>query len=141
MCPDQVRAILNIQSATNLKEVQKLTGRVVALNRFISRSSDKCQLFYNVLRKNKGFEWTEEHEKALQEPKQYLMLPPLLSKPEPGETLQLYLAVSEKAVSAVPAREAENQKLLVYYVSKTLLDAETRYSCLQKLVSALVTRS
>ena len=54
--PDQVKAIINIQSPRNIKEVQRLTGRVAALNRFISRSSDKCHLFYNVLRKNKGFE-------------------------------------------------------------------------------------
>lgn len=107
-CLDQVRAILNIQSPINLKEVQKLTGRVAALNRFISRSLDECHLFYDVSRKNKGFEWTEEHEKVLHELKQSLMSPPLLSKLESGEALQLYLTVSEKAVSAVLAREAEN---------------------------------
>ncbi|KAJ9542681.1 hypothetical protein OSB04_029187 [Centaurea solstitialis] len=50
--PEQVRAITELQSPRNVKEVQKLTGRVAALNRFISRSSDKCHLFYNtVLRK------------------------------------------------------------------------------------------
>lgn len=135
--PSQVQALINIQSPRNLKEVQKLTGRVAALNRFISRSSDKCHLFYNVLKKNKGFNWTDEHEAALQNLKAYLAQPPLLSKPSTGETLQLYLAVSSKAVSAVLAREAENQQLPVYYVSKSLLDAETRYTSLEKLVLAL----
>ncbi|KAJ9536791.1 hypothetical protein OSB04_un000015 [Centaurea solstitialis] len=61
--PEQVKAIVEIQSPRNVKEVQKLTGRVAALTRFISRSSDKCHLFYNVLRKNQGFLWTDEHEK------------------------------------------------------------------------------
>ena len=51
--PDQIKVIIQIKSPKNLKEVQRLTGRVAALNRFISRSSDKCHLFYNVLRKNK----------------------------------------------------------------------------------------
>ena len=132
-----MQALINIQSPRNLKEVQNLTGRVVALNRFISRSSDKCYLFYNVLKKNKGFNWTDEHEAALQDLKTYLAQPPLLSKPTAGETLQLYLAVSSKAVSAVLSREAENQQLPVYYVSKSLLDAETRYTSLEKLVLAL----
>ncbi|KAJ9544420.1 hypothetical protein OSB04_024127 [Centaurea solstitialis] len=54
--PEQVKAITEIQSPRNVKEVQKLTGRVAALTRFISRSSDKCHLFYNVLRKNQGIE-------------------------------------------------------------------------------------
>ena len=78
---------------------------------------------------------------ALQELKRYLMTPPLLSKAELGETLQLYISVSSKAVSAVLAREAESQQLPIYHVSKTLLDAETRYSSLEKLVLALVTAS
>lgn len=62
--PDQIKAILNIQSPRNLKEVQKLIGHVVVLNRFISESSDRCRLFYDVLKKNKGFEWTNEHDQS-----------------------------------------------------------------------------
>ncbi|KAJ9552165.1 hypothetical protein OSB04_016210 [Centaurea solstitialis] len=84
--PEQIKAIKEIQSPRNVKEVQKLTGRVAALNRFISRSSDKCHLFYNVLRKNQGFNWTEAHEKALQDLKQYMASPPLLTKPIEGES-------------------------------------------------------
>ena len=53
--------------------------------------------------------------------------------------LQLYLVVSNTSVSAILTREAENQQLPIYYVSKFLSDAETKYSSLQKLVLALVT--
>ncbi|KAJ9555927.1 hypothetical protein OSB04_010541 [Centaurea solstitialis] len=117
--PEQIKAILEIQSPRNVKEVQKLTGRVAALNRFISRSSDKCHLFYNVLRKNYGFNWTEAHEKALQELKQYMMSPPLLTKPNEGESLYLYLAVSNTAVSAVVVREEDQQQRPIYYPELT----------------------
>ncbi|XP_056691775.1 uncharacterized protein [Spinacia oleracea] len=117
----------------------KFLGRVAALNRFISRSSDKCRLLYDVLRKNKGFSWSDDHETALQNLKKYMMSPPLLFKPKEGEVLQLYLAVSSTAVSAVLAREDETQQLPIYYISKSLLEAETRYSSLEKLVLALVT--
>ena len=50
-CLEQVKAIINIQSPKNLKEVQKLTGRIAALNRFISKSSDRCHLFLQCLKK------------------------------------------------------------------------------------------
>ncbi|KAJ9542222.1 hypothetical protein OSB04_028728 [Centaurea solstitialis] len=113
--PEQIKAILELQSPRNVKEVQKLTGRVAALNRFISRSSDKCHLFYNLLRKNHGFNWTEAHEKALQELKQYMMSPSLLTKPNEGESLYLYLAVSNNAVSAVVVREEDQQQRPIYY--------------------------
>ncbi|RRC79860.1 reverse transcriptase-like protein, partial [Escherichia coli] len=137
--PEQVKAIIEIQSPRNVKEVQKLTGRVAALNRFISRSSDKCHLFYNVLRKNQGFLWTDEHEKALQELKKYMVSPPLLTKPVEGESLQLYLAVSEHATSAVLVREEDQQQRPIYYVSKSFLDAETRYTSMEKLLLGLMT--
>lgn len=90
---EQIKAIMNLVSPRNVKEVQTQTGRVVALNRFISKSSDKCRLFYNVLRNNKGLAWTNEHEEALNKLKKYPSTPPLLSKPKAGEALQLYLAV------------------------------------------------
>ncbi|KAJ9535562.1 hypothetical protein OSB04_un001302 [Centaurea solstitialis] len=137
--PEQIKAILEIQSPRNIKEVQKLTGGVAALNRFISRSSDKCHLFYNVLRKNKGFDWTEAHEEALQSLKKYMTNPPLLTKPIEGESLQLYLAVSNNAVSAVLVREGDQHQQPIYYISKSFLDAETRYTSMEKLLLGLVT--
>ena len=58
--PDQIKAINNLQSPRNPKEVQKLTGMAVALNRFISRSADRCRPFSLLINKWKGFEWTKE---------------------------------------------------------------------------------
>ena len=97
--PDQIKAIVEIKSPKNLKEVQRLTGRVAAVNRLISKFSDKCHLFYNVLRKNKGFDWMGNHERALQSLREYMMSPSLFSKPHDNEILQLYLVVSSNASS------------------------------------------
>ena len=57
---DQIKAINNLRSPRNPKEVQKLTGMATALNRFISRSADRCRPFFLLINKWKGFEWTEE---------------------------------------------------------------------------------
>ena len=54
--PDQIRAINDLRSPWNPKEVQKLTGMTAALNRFISRSANKCKPFFQLLHKCKGFE-------------------------------------------------------------------------------------
>jgi len=139
--PEQIKAILDLKSPSNAKDVQRLTGRLAAMNRFISKSSDRCKEFYNMLRKNNKFEWGEKQEQAFQDLKSYLSTPPLLMKPEDGEPLYLYMAVSSSAVSAVLVKESEGQQHLVYYVSKSLLDAETRYSHLEKLILALVMAS
>ena len=58
--PDQIKTINNLRSPRNPKEVQKLTRMAAALNRFISRSADRCRPFFLLINKWKGFEWTEE---------------------------------------------------------------------------------
>ena len=139
--PDQIKAILDLQSPTSAKQVQMLTGRAAALNRFISRSSDKCKPFFNLVKKTADFLWTEECEAALADLKKYLITAPVLLTPELGEELFLYLAVSEHAASAVLIREEQGEQKAVYYVSKTLASAETRYLPLEKLMLALVMAS
>ena len=57
---DQIKAIDNLQPPRNPKEVQKLTGTTTTLNRFISRSANRCRPFFQLLNKWKGFEWTDE---------------------------------------------------------------------------------
>ena len=49
--PEKVQAIINMVSPRTVKEVQKLTGRIAALNRFISRAMDKCLLFFKTLKR------------------------------------------------------------------------------------------
>ena len=49
--PDQIKAINNMQPPRNPKEVQKLTGMIATLNRFISRSADRCRPFFKLLNK------------------------------------------------------------------------------------------
>ena len=109
------------------KEVQKLTRCIAALNRFVSRSTDKCLPFFNALRGSKEFAWTDECERAFEELKAYLGHTPVLAKPLTGEKLFAYLAVSQHAVSSVLVKEAAGVQVPVYYVSKRLLDAELRY--------------
>jgi hypothetical protein len=101
--PEKVRAVLEMEVPKTTKQLQRLTGRIAALNRFISRSTDKCLPFFKILRK--VFMWSEECEEAFGKLKEYLANPPLLSRPTEGEILYLYLAVSPSAVSSVLVRE------------------------------------
>ena len=74
---EKVQAIINMTLPKIVKEVQKLTGRIAALNRFVSRATDKCLSFFKTLKQ--AFAWTNECETAFQELKRYLSNPPLLS--------------------------------------------------------------
>ena len=64
--------------------------------------------------------------------KQYLSEPPILASPEVGDTLYLYLVVSDVSVNTDFFKEDENQKQrIVFFVSKSLSEAETRYTRLE----------
>ena len=78
-----------------------LIGMLIALNRFISKFTDRCRPFYQLLRRWKGFQWDEECEKAFQDLKKYLTQAPILTALDPGEDLFMYLLVSDHTVSAV----------------------------------------
>ncbi|KAL0412868.1 UNVERIFIED_CONTAM: hypothetical protein Sradi_1488500 [Sesamum radiatum] len=137
--PEKIEAIIKMQSPNTVKEVQKLAGRIAALNRFISRSSDKGLPFSKVLKKVDGFSWTEQCQAAFEDLKKYLASPPLLTKSRPGETLFLYLTILEGALSAVLIREEGRKHQPIYYVSKILQRLEERYPQIEKLTLALVT--
>ena len=75
--PDKIQAILDMKPSQNVKEVQSLTERVAALNRFVSKTNDKCLPFFRVLKK--AFEWTDDCQRAFQDLKAYLTTASLLS--------------------------------------------------------------
>ena len=136
--PEQIKAINNLRNPRNSKEVQKLTGMAAVLNRFISRSTDRCRPFFLLINKWKNFEWTEECAKAFQQLKDYLARSPIMFSPEPDEVLFAYIAIAMYAVSLVLIRVDNGIQRPVYYVSKSLHEAEMRYLPLEKAILAVV---
>ena len=135
--PDKIQAILNMEPPKIVKDVQSLTRRVVALNRFVSKATNKCLPFFWVLRR--AFEWMDECQHAFEDLKAYLTSTPLLSPSKPSEELYLYLAVSPHAMSSALIREEEKVQKPIHYTNKALKGAEGRYPQMGKLAFSLVT--
>ncbi|GKV48039.1 hypothetical protein SLEP1_g54877 [Rubroshorea leprosula] len=136
--PDKVQAVQQMEPPKIVKDVQRLTSRIVALHRFIARSAERCLPFFKALRQPKNFQWTDECQQAFDELKQYLASAPLLSKPAEGESLCMYLGVTEEAVSSVLLREENKNQKPICYVSKVLQGAEQNYPLAEKAAFALV---
>ena len=75
--PNKIRAIVEMAPPKNIREVQSLNGKVVALNRFVLKATNKCLPFFGTLKK--FFEWIAECQQAFEDLKSYLSSPPLLS--------------------------------------------------------------
>nr|XP_009770769.1 PREDICTED: uncharacterized protein LOC104221404 [Nicotiana sylvestris] len=115
---DKIKAIEEITVVINVKAVQRLTGRIAALGKFIS-----------------SFECTLEYQRALEELKRYLTSPPLLHTPKEDEMLYLYLAVSEVAVSGVLVREEQVIEEGHAEINSTSLTWDWRNKCIDYLES------
>ncbi|KAL0283023.1 UNVERIFIED_CONTAM: hypothetical protein Sradi_7242900 [Sesamum radiatum] len=82
--PLKIKAIIDMKALTCLNEAQRLTERIAALSRFISKSAEKSLPFFKTLRKAKTFEWDTPCQLAFEDLKAYLARLPLLVKPSPG---------------------------------------------------------
>ena len=138
--PDQVKVVMETPPPRSKKELQRLTGKLVALGRFIARFTDELRPFFLAIRKSRANGWTNSYQNAFERIKHCLVQPPILSSLIPKEKLYMYLAISEWAISAVLFRcPSPKEQRPIYYVSRALADVETRYSKME--LTALALRS
>ncbi|XP_072062247.1 uncharacterized protein [Arachis hypogaea] len=124
-----------------IKDVQRLTGKLTALSRFLGASTERAIPFFNLMKKGIAFEWTPACEEVFSHFKKILSEPPVLSKPREGKPLYLYLAVTTQAMAAVLVREEDKTQHPIYFISKVLQGAELKYTKLDNLAYALLTSS
>src|SRR3954463_5211881 len=131
--PEKIKATLNINRTTCLKDIQRLTGCVAAVSWFVSRLGEKALPLYKLLKKADKFMWTDEADAALNQLKEILSSAPILAAPEPGEPLLIYMAATNRVISVIvmverkePGYEHGVQRP-VYYVNEVLTESKQHY--------------
>nr|GEV94569.1 reverse transcriptase domain-containing protein [Tanacetum cinerariifolium] len=140
VCPDKVKAVLDLPSPKCLKDVQKLNGKLASLNRFLSKSAEKSLPFFKTLKKctkKSDFQWTPKAEGAFKEMKQSIAELPMLTAPREKEELIVYLAAAKEAISAVLMTEMDGKQVPIYFVSRALQGPKINYTPMEKLILAL----
>jgi hypothetical protein len=145
--PEKISAITNMKAPTCIKDVQKLTGCMAALHKFISKLGEWGLPFFKLLKHQEKFVWTPEVDQALAQLKDFLSKPPVLTAPRKKEELLLYLAATIHVVSTAIVVERQEDghaypvQRLVYFVSEVLLESKARYQPVQKLLYAVLITS
>jgi hypothetical protein len=144
--PKKISAITSMTAPTCIKDVQKLTGCLAALNRFISKLGERGLPFFKLL-KHQKFAWTPEADQALAQLKDFLSKPPVLTTPRKREQLLLYLAATTHMVSTTIVVERQEDghaypvQRPVYFVSEVLSESKARYQPVHKLLYAVLVTS
>nr|XP_034580810.1 uncharacterized protein LOC117844153 [Setaria viridis] len=130
-----IGAINKVVASKNKTELQSLIGKINFIRRFISNLSVRIQPFSSLLKlkADQEFVWGVEQQKALDDIKRYLLSPPVLVPPQEHEPFKLYLSADERAIGLALVQEFEEKERVIYYVSRRLLDVETRYSPVERL--------
>jgi hypothetical protein len=148
--PEKIEAIMRMEAPWSQKKVQRLTGCMTALSRFISRLGEKGLPSYKLLKKVDKFQWTSEAQEALDALKKFLTTLPLLKPPrratpsQPAEDLLLYISCTTHVVStALVVERAEEGHAYpvqypVYFISEVLGPSKKKYSQVQKLLYAVL---
>src|SRR3989337_2066993 len=124
--PMKIKAIERMERPTRLRDVQKFTGCLASLSRFISRLGEKALPLYQLMKKTTCFEWNDQAAQTFLQLKRMLSTPPVLAAPAAKEPMFLYIAATSRAVSTVIVVErpedgkAQPVQRPVYYLSEML---------------------
>jgi hypothetical protein len=99
--PEKIKAILDISRPNDLKDMQRLTGCVAVVSRFISRFGEKALTIYKLMKKSDEFVWTDKADAALKDLKRVLSTALVLAAPEDQEPMLLYMMATNRVVSIV----------------------------------------
>ena len=89
------------------------------------------------MKADQEFVWGKEQQSDLDEIKNYLTNPPVLIPPQQGKSFKLYLSTDGMVIGSALIQEFEGKEHVIYYLSRRLIDAETRYSAIEKLCVCL----
>jgi hypothetical protein len=107
--PTKIQAIINMAPPQSTRDVQRLIGRLAALNIFISKSTERSLPFLKTLRGTKDFAWGQEQAAAFESLKQHLSNLATLTSLDPSLPLLFYIAASPCAVSAALVQECDSE--------------------------------
>ncbi|GKE01046.1 reverse transcriptase domain-containing protein [Tanacetum coccineum] len=132
---------MSMPSLSNLKQMQSLSGKLAALNRFLSKAVKRVIPCLDTLKKctnKKDFCWTEAAEEAFQAMKRLIAEQPTLTAPMKDEELMLYLSATNEVFNAMVLVERKGRHIPIHYMSRSLQGVEINHSPMEKLALALV---
>ena len=111
-----------------LRELQSFMGMINYLNRFSPAIAQVSEPLRQLMKKEIAFVWLPEHEKEFQELKQVITNAPVLTYYDANKENIIHSDASQKGLGCVLLQDGKP----ICYASRSLNDAETRYSNIER---------
>jgi len=137
--PVKIKAIEWMERPTRLRDVQKFTGCLASLSRFISWLGEKALPLYQLMKKTTCFKWNDKADETFLQLKKMLTMPHVLAAPAAKEPMIIYIATTNRVDSTVIMVErpedgkAQPVQRPVYYLSEVLSGSKQNYPHYQKM--------
>jgi hypothetical protein len=133
-------AVRTMVPPTMKRELQQLIGKINFVRRFISNLSGRIEPFMDMvkIKADEVFHWGAEQQRAFDKIKEYLARPPMLVPPQRDMPFYIYLLVGDTSIASVVVQVYDRKEKVVFYLSRRMLDTETRYHEMEKLCLCLV---
>ena len=140
--PAKATTIATMKRPTIVKKLKNFLGKISYIRRFIPVLASVTKGLSKLLKKGTKFTWGTKQQEAFQRIQQIMNHLPTFQAPVRGRPLLLYLASNSQAIRALLAHEDDDgNKQPIYYVNRTLKDAETRYLRIEKACLVIIYKS
>jgi len=106
---EKVKGVLEWPTPKCVKDVQKFLGLANYYHRFIKGFALIARPLYDMVKKDKKWEWTEKQERAFRELKKKFIEEPVLAAPDLDKKMRMEVNVSDYATSGVLSMECEDK--------------------------------
>ena len=129
--------IAKLPIPTTKKDVRSFVGAVNYLSLFCSNLQLLLRPFYQLIKKDSKWAWTEDHTKRFTEIKEMLQKAPVLGMPNNTGTIRIYCDTSRLATGSSIYQRQGDKDVLLGYASKALNETMGRYSPTELELSGL----
>ncbi|RVW69015.1 Retrovirus-related Pol polyprotein from transposon 17.6 [Vitis vinifera] len=134
----KVELIVKLPSPTNVKEVRQFLGHVGFYRRFIKDFSKLARPLCELLLKDAKFIWDNRYQRIFEELKLFLTTSPIVRAPNWQLPFEVMCDASNFAIGVVLGQKEDGNPYVIYYMSKTLNEAQRNYTTTEKELLVVV---
>ncbi|CAN6453639.1 unnamed protein product [Victoria cruziana] len=134
----KVETIAKLTPPSLVREVRSFLGHVGFYRRFIQDFSKISRPLCELLAKDITFVFSEDCMRSFENLKEALISAPILMAPDWNLEFEIMCDASDYAIEAILGQRVEKKPVVIYYVSKSLMDAQLNYTTTEKEMLAVV---